>query len=148
MIIGCTKKLLDFLGTKPTKLTDDAPALFSWTANLITLNRRKTLIAINNETKCCFVLYGLTAKHLPNLPELFKNGIRQVLRSEYISPEIIEKYLDDCGSETILTTSTSRSATTYCTKACSRVERFVNLCLKSTRRLNMSMILGTIGVTL
>ena len=75
MVIGCTKKLLDFLGAKPQKLTAETDSLFTWTANLIILNRHKTLIAVNNATKCCFVLNGLTAKNISKLPELMKDGI-------------------------------------------------------------------------
>ena len=45
MIIGCTKKLLDFLGIKPLKTAEEVDPLFSWTANLVTINRRKTLVA-------------------------------------------------------------------------------------------------------
>ncbi len=127
MVIGCTKKLLDFLGVKPQKLTSETDPLFSWTANLIILNRRKTLVAVNNATKCCFVLHGLTAKNISKLPELMKDGIRAVLQSEYIAPKIIEKYLDDCGDDLILTPTASRSDVAYCNKACERMERFVNL---------------------
>ena len=127
MVIGCTKKLLDFLGVKPQKLTSETDPLFSWTANLIILNRRKTLVAVNNATKCCFVLRGLTAKNISKLPELVKDGIRAVLQSEYIAPKIIEKYLDDCGDDLILTPTASRSDVAYCNKACERMEHFVNL---------------------
>ena len=34
-----------------------------------------------------------TKKLLPKLPELILEGIRTLLRSEYVRPEIIEKYL-------------------------------------------------------
>ena len=127
MVIGCTKKLLNFLGVKPQKLTSETDPLFSWMANLIILNRRKTLVAVNNATKCCFVLHGLTAKNISKLPELMKDGIRAVLQSEYIAPKIIEKYLDDCGDDLILTPTASRSDVAYCNKACERMEHFVNL---------------------
>lgn len=127
MVIGCTKKLLDFLASKPVKLTEETDPLFSWTANLIILNRRKTLVAVNNATKCCFVLYGLTSKSISKLPKLIKDGIRAVLQSEYIAPKIIEKYLDDCGCDLAFTTTASRSDVAYCNKACERVESFVNL---------------------
>lgn len=127
MVIGCTKKLLDFLGVKPQKSTTESEPLFSWTANLIILNRRKTLVAVNNATKCCFVLHGLTAKSITKLPTLIKDGIRAVLQSEYIAPEIIEKYLEDCGDDLIFATTASRSDVSYCNKACERMERFANL---------------------
>ena len=127
MVIGCTKKLLEFIGVKPQKLTDEPDLLFSWTANLIMLNHRKTLVAVNNATKCCFVLHGLTVKSIPKLPELIRDGIRAVLQSEYISPEVIDRYLDDCGKDVIFAATASRSDISYCNKACERVERFVNL---------------------
>ena len=127
MVIGCTKKLLDFLAVKPQKLAPETDPLFSWTANLIILNRRKTLVAVNNATKCCFVLHGLTAKSISRLPELMKDGICAVLKSEYIASDVIDKYIADCGENLTFTTTASRSDVAYCNKACERVERFVNL---------------------
>ena len=127
MVIGCTKKLLDFLSVKPTKPTTETDPLFTWTANLIILNRRKTLVAVNNATKCCFVLHGLTAKSIAKMPELIKDGIRAVLQSEYIASDVIDKYIADCGENLTFTTTASRSDVAYCNKACERVERFVNL---------------------
>ena len=49
MVIGCTKKLLDFLGVKPQKIAVETDPLFSWTVNLIILNRRKTLVAVSED---------------------------------------------------------------------------------------------------
>ena len=126
MIIGCTKNLLEFLKVTPTKREGEIDPLFSWTANLITVNRRKALVAVNDAAKCCFVLYGLTAKILPKLPELILSGIRAVLESEYIAPEVIEKYLKEAGSD-VVWTPTVRSGIAYCNKACERVKRFSNL---------------------
>ena len=127
MNIQCTKKLLDFLKIKPESVTTQTEPLFTWSANLIILNRHKTLVAVNNATKVVFVLYGITAKDVNNLPELIKEGIRAVLESEYISPRIIEKYLEDCGSEILLASSSNRSDIAYCNKACERVQRFCYL---------------------
>ena len=121
MLIGCTKNLLEFLKVTPVKREGAVDPLFSWTAHLIVLNRRKTLVAVNDATKCCFILHGLTAKQLSEIPELMMSGIRAVLESEYIAPDIIEKYLDDCGRELVLTT-TLRSGVSYCNKACERVK--------------------------
>ena len=82
MLIGCTKNLLEFLKESPAEREEAIDPLFSWTANLIMLNRRKTLVAVNDATKCCFILHGLTTKMIPKIPELLKNGIRAVLESE------------------------------------------------------------------
>ena len=70
MLIGCTKNLLEFLKESPAEREEAIDPLFSWTANLIILNRRKTLVAVNDATKCCFVLYGLTTKMIPKISEL------------------------------------------------------------------------------
>ena len=124
MNIHCTKKLYDFLKIKPGKVTVQTDPLFSWSANLILLNRRKTLVVVNNATRIAFVLYGITSKDINNFSKLIKEGIRAVFESEYISPEIIEKYLEDCGSEILLVSGSNRSDTAYCNKACERVQRF------------------------
>ena len=129
MLIGCTKNLLEFLKESPAEREEAIDPLFSWTANLIMLNRRKTLIAVNDATKCCFILHGLTTKMIPKIPELLKNGIRAVLESEYISPDVIEKYLNDCGQNLVFTT-TLRSEVAYCNKACERVKSFSEILIQ------------------
>lgn len=70
MNIHCTKKLLDFLKIKPEKATIQTEPLFSWSANLILLNHRKTLVAVNNASKSAFVLYGITQKNIIDFPNL------------------------------------------------------------------------------
>ncbi len=123
MYVGCTKKLLDFIGIKPITSPAEAAPLFSWTANLVILNRRKTLIAVNNATKSRFVLFGLTSKHIPKLPELLKQGIRALLESECIHPDVIRRYLEDCGDITFTTTA-HRTAIAHSNRACEYVKNF------------------------
>lgn len=125
MIVECTKRLTDFIGVESVTVPKTDP-LFTWTANLITVNRRKTLVAINNGSKCRFVLYGLTKKSLNKLPELIINGVRSMMESEYIAPEIIDKYLDDCGRN-LTVVKPSRSSVAYCNKACEYVQLFSEL---------------------
>jgi hypothetical protein len=50
MLIGCTKNLLEFLKEAPVKREEGIDPLFTWTANLIMLNRRKTLVVVNDAT--------------------------------------------------------------------------------------------------
>lgn len=127
MTIGCTKKLLDFLKVQPQSAEAPVDPLFSWTANLIILNRHKVLVATNSATRCRFVLYGLTAKNIAKLPEMMLQGVRAMLQSEYIAPEIIEKYLDELGRELTITKTSSRSDTSCCNNACRRVETFADI---------------------
>ena len=94
MIIGCTKKALDYIGVCIVEEKRQTDPLFSWTANLMIVNRRKTLVVMNDKAKCCFVLYGITAKNIPQIQKLILDGIRTMMASEYISDEIIEKYVE------------------------------------------------------
>ncbi len=105
MLIGCTKSLLEFLKTSPVKREEETDPLFSWTANLIVLNRRKTLFAVNDATQYCFVLHGLTTKLIPKIYELLTSGIRAVLESEYVAPDIIKNNLNFYQLHRILQTS-------------------------------------------
>ena len=129
MKLECTKKLLDFLGEKPGKgLADpDADPLFSWTANLILLNRRKTIVITHVVSHATFVLYGITAKDLRNIQELILEGMENLLKSMYVRQEIIELYLRDCGRSVEFAANTSRSAVATCNKVCERVQYLTNL---------------------
>ncbi|MCI1882113.1 MAG: hypothetical protein LKI94_07980 [Sporolactobacillus sp.] len=46
------------LGKKPLKDSSERP-FFSWHANVVTLNRRKALVLINDSNYYVLVLYGL-----------------------------------------------------------------------------------------
>jgi len=124
MELACTKKLLDYLGVKAEKVSEDMDPLFGWAANLLIINRRKTLVAVHTASRSMFVLYGLTAKQLPQLQNLVIQGIRTLLESECVRPEIIEKYLNDCGRELTIRANSSKSAVAQCNKACRRVKNF------------------------
>ena len=82
MELACTKKLLEYIGVKPEKMSAQIDPLFEWTANMIVINRRKTIVVVHAASRCSFVLHGMTVKHLKKLPELILNGVRSVLESE------------------------------------------------------------------
>lgn len=126
MVIGCTKKVFDFMGG-PINERGNLSSLFCWTANLIIVNRRKTLVVMNDKTKCSFVLYGVTTKSIPKIETLIFEGIRAMMESEYISNEIINKYIDDCCDNIIFSKTSSRSLLTYCNQVCERIHLLENL---------------------
>ena len=122
MILQCTKKAQDYFGITPIPKEDvgTPDPLFSWVANLIVLNRRKTLVVVNEASRCSFLLYGITAKQIPKIDTLILDGIRTMMESAYIATDVIQKYLADCG--TILHTSTlSRSNISICNYSCERL---------------------------
>ncbi len=121
MELACTKKILDYLEVKAEKASADIDPLFGWTANMIMVNRRKTLVVVHPASRAMFVVHGLTMKLLPKLSTLIIDGLRTMLASERVRPEIIEKYLDDCGWELSIRANSSRTAIAACNRACERL---------------------------
>ncbi|AEM78237.1 plasmid pRiA4b ORF-3 family protein [Thermoanaerobacter wiegelii] len=96
MLIQCTKKLLDVIERKPVSYEEEN-LLFCWHANLITLNRRKTIVLVNDKNRYVVVLYGLKAKDFKRLDEAILNAIRLTLLDECIDEEIVEEYVRQSG---------------------------------------------------
>ena len=109
MQIGCTKKLLDFLKKDGQPYDKENDPFYRWTANLILVNRRKTMIVINDAVWCSFVLYGLTASVRKQLNQHLREAIRQTFLAEHIAPQQVEKYLEDCGESITYTKTGDRS---------------------------------------
>ncbi|MEG0844148.1 MAG: plasmid pRiA4b ORF-3 family protein [Romboutsia sp.] len=96
MIINCTKKLQEELNIKP-ELLAVSNLLFSWHANIIRINRRKTVVLTNDATRYTIVLYGLKAKDFKNIKNLIINSIKENFESDCVNQEIILKYIEDIG---------------------------------------------------
>lgn len=92
MLIQCTKKLLNELKIKEVAHIDEEP-LFSWHANLIIINRRKTVVLVNDKNRYVVVLHGLKAKDFKKIDELIVDAIRQTLRAECIKDEVIDEFI-------------------------------------------------------
>ncbi len=121
MILQCTKKLLDYFGIQSEKPVEHIDPLFEWSANLILINRRKTLVVTHLTSHVLFVVHGITAKQLPRIPTLIRDGIRTLLESEHVRADVIRKYLTDCGETVRFMANRTRSAAAVCNKACERV---------------------------
>lgn len=108
MLIQCTKKLLDKLGITAEEAInqerlkkeqgENHDPLFSWHANLITIDRRKAMILVNDASKYPIVLYRPQAKDYKKLNDIIKAAIRTVLTEEGFREEIIESYMMECGT--------------------------------------------------
>ncbi|MBS4537874.1 plasmid pRiA4b ORF-3 family protein [Clostridium sp. D2Q-11] len=93
MLIQCTKKLLDELKVKP-KLNNENDPIFSWHGNILTLNRRKTVVLVNDKSRYVIVLHGLKAKDFKNFDDIFLQAIRDAFKNEYIKDDVIEEYIE------------------------------------------------------
>lgn len=66
MRLGCRKKLLEYLGVKPEKSMEPVETIFEWTANLIVMNRRKTLVAVHTASQSAFVMKDAWRRCIPS----------------------------------------------------------------------------------
>jgi len=116
MLIQCTKKLLDQLNIKPESQVDEDP-LFSWHANLITVDRRKAVVLVNDNNRYAIVLHGLKAKDFLRLEEHILQAICETLRDEEIKNEIIDQFINSSREITYAKTK-NRSMVARMNKAC------------------------------
>lgn len=100
--------------------------LFCWSVHLITVNRRKTIVMVNDNNRFGFVLYGLKAKDFKNLNELLILGIKKCLRDEKIKEEIIERYLKS-SPELIYSKTRGPKYVARLNKACELIKIFEDI---------------------
>ena len=120
MQLSCTKKILDCIGTMPAPVDAYIDPRLCWSANLITINRRHAVVVANDSSRYGFVLYGLKAKNFKSLDKLVIDGIRTCLETECIAPELIDRYMADCGDTVAFTKTANRSIVSRLNKLCER----------------------------
>lgn len=119
MLIQCTKKLLTELKVKPAPSTEEDP-LFSWHANILTVNRRKTLVLMNDSNRYIIVLHGLKTKDFKKIDELILQAIRETYQEEGIRDAVIEAFLSQ-SREITFTTTKNKTFVARMNKACENV---------------------------
>ena len=110
--LRCTKKVLDQFAVTKDALHEPTPTdatLGNWYVNLVTIERRKTLIFMSERTLLSFLLFGIKKKNSKNLGELFTRGLVQLLEMESFSEQQIQSVLGAKG-EVSLTKTDSRIA--------------------------------------
>ncbi|WP_336883166.1 plasmid pRiA4b ORF-3 family protein [Priestia koreensis] len=120
MLIQCTKKLLDELMIKSVKNEGEVNELFAWHANILTINRRKTVVFMNDLTRYCIVLYGVKKRDFQNLHTLLLEGIKKVFQSEFIADEVIQHLLQHT-SEPVYAKTKDRTMVARLNKVCDTV---------------------------
>ncbi|MCG7874583.1 MAG: hypothetical protein N0C81_19095 [Candidatus Thiodiazotropha lotti] len=83
--IRCTAKVQKELGIKKSELAvvkQSHTLLGDWYANLFTVDRRKTLIFVNEKTLLSFILFGVKKRNIKRLPEIFLESLDQLLTIE------------------------------------------------------------------
>jgi len=125
MFIRCTKKLLDELKIAPESVAEEDP-FFSWHANIILVNRRKTVVLMNDLNRYAVVLFGLKAKDFKKFNEIALQGIRETFQAEGIKDEVIDQYLLR-ANEVIFTKTKDRTSVARLNKACENTYFFTDL---------------------
>ncbi len=96
--LRCTQKMLKELGLRKDELaqakTDNSP-LGNWYAHLITLDRRKAIVFVNEKTLANFVIYGVKRSNSDKISKAFVLGVAQVLLMMGVNKEQIAQILQD-----------------------------------------------------
>ncbi len=141
MLIQCTKKLLEQLNIKPAAAVGEEP-LFSWHANLITVNRRKAVVLVNDKNRYIIVLHGLKAADFKRLDEHIVQAIRDTFQDEGIKDDIIKQFINH-STEITFTKTKDKSLVARMNKACDLVHSFQNFILEGS--INQSALSITIS---
>jgi hypothetical protein len=99
MQIGLTKKLSDAAGIQIAPADAFIDPLFSWSANLLTIHRKKTIVCMNDASRFGFFLHGVRAADYKRMDQLILDGMRQCMAEEAIAPEVVERYLSDASAD-------------------------------------------------
>ena len=97
MQMRCTQKLLKQLNVKNNELAEiEKPdsLLGNWYANIFTLDRRKTIIFMNERTLASFIIFGIRKDNIKDFPLAFVHGVEQLLSMEGINKTVIDKVLE------------------------------------------------------
>ncbi|SDN64707.1 plasmid pRiA4b ORF-3 family protein [Bacillus sp. OK048] len=127
MLIQCTKSLLDQLGIKNSELYspeghEQFPNSFmAWHANIATIDRKKAIVLMNNETRYSIVIYRPSKKDYSKINELIREAISTALRMEGVRKEVIEAYMETAGEITFSKTA-SRSMVAKMNNAVREIE--------------------------
>lgn len=122
--IQCTKKLLEKLDVELAPVEMEEDSLFSWHANLVTVNRRNAVVVVNDKNRYAVILHGLKAKDFKRLGELAELGIREAFKDAGIKEEVIEAYFGAAGERAFGKTK-DRKLVARLNKACENMGYFV-----------------------
>lgn len=123
MQIGCTKKLQEFLKKDIIQADQDVDPFYTWSASIMIVNRRRTIVVLHDESRCGFVLYGMTSRHIREIDRIIQTGICDMLEAHGISTAIIERYLQECGRISY-TTPRDRNTVAHLNYFCEQVSFF------------------------
>ena len=109
--LRCTQKLLKEWHIKPGELAeikDDLSALGNWYAHVFNLDRRKTVIFVNDKTLTSFIIIGVKKDDFDKLTRAFLAGVAQVLLLLGVTKDKVAQILTDYHEIEITKTASRR----------------------------------------
>ena len=109
--LRCTKKVQKEFGLRPGELAEvksGGSLLGDWYINIFTVDRRKTLIFMNERTLLSFIIFGVKKSNIKKMPEIFLNGLGQILTIEGIELNRINRVLEGYESYEFTKTSSKK----------------------------------------
>ncbi len=103
MHIQCTKSLLDKIGIGKDELASPEgheafpQSFMAWHANFVTINRKKAIVLMNNETRYPVVIYRPLKKDFKKIKKLISEAISEAFRMEGIRQDVIDAYMVAAG---------------------------------------------------
>lgn len=103
MMVQCTKALLEKLEISKNALEsaegqETFPDNFmAWQAHLVTINRRKAVVLMNNASRSPLVIYRPVKKDFKNIKPLLKQAMKEAFLMEGYREDLIEAYLEKAG---------------------------------------------------
>ncbi|MFP4379160.1 MAG: DUF6933 domain-containing protein [Candidatus Sumerlaeia bacterium] len=97
-LIRCTAKLRKEMGLKPKDLTSEVPEesrLGQWHANLIYIDRRKTLLFVNDRTLFNFIAPAVSRAQISELDKIFRLMLSCTLADEKVPDSTRELILEE-----------------------------------------------------
>jgi hypothetical protein len=118
MVIQCTRKLLDELKINPAEASEEP--LFCWHANLLNINRRKTIVLMNDSSRYIIVIHGFKANDKKIIGYIIKHAIEETLLAEGIKEEAAQRYIQ-YAPEVVFSKTKDRSKVGKLNQACETV---------------------------
>ena len=136
MIIHCSKDFLEELRKNCKKfnekyiddIVEDMGAmdsLFVWHAKVFRVNRRKTVVLVNEKNRFSVVMYGLKAVDFKSFEKYVLEAIRTTFQRALINENIINSYIYDC-ERVIFSKSKNRKTVAWVNDAAEKACFFID----------------------
>ncbi|GGC96817.1 hypothetical protein GCM10007216_29500 [Thalassobacillus devorans] len=108
MQIGATAKMAKELKREIQSADSvEVPKIYQWHMNFFTIQRRKCVLLMNDETGLNLTLFGLKQEQFKNIDQVLMGSLRELLRLLKVDQTIIDDFLE-AGQEIVYTKTHDR----------------------------------------